>query len=183
AEMSERLDALYDNLRLAPRWAAFEYVRSKASRWLASELLEPAMKGEVPFSDLPAAFRRAFFQRWLNEVIHQREPLRGFSTLTHEQRVAEFRHLDEQVLAENRLNLVRYLRNRIQEQLRTQEAVDAMPFLRRQLTLQRGLSSLRVTFQRSLPAIRAIKPVFMMSPLSVAQLLDGKQLPFDLVIF
>jgi very-short-patch-repair endonuclease len=183
AELAERLDALYDNLHLAARWSAFEYVRFKASSGLASELLEPAMQGEVPFPDLPSAFRRAFFQRWLNEVIQQREPLRGFSTLTHEQRVAEFRQLDEQVLAENRLNVVRYLRNRVQEQLRTKEAVDVMPFLRRQLTLQRGLSPLRTTFQRSLPAIRVIKPVFMMSPLSVSQLLDGKQLPFDLVIF
>jgi very-short-patch-repair endonuclease len=183
AQISERLDALYHNLHLAPRWAAFEYVRSKAAAGLAAELLEPAIKDEVAFSDLPLAFRRAFFQRWLNEAVQQREPLRGFSTATHEQRIAEFKQLDERVLSENRLNLVRYLRNQVQEQLRTPQVTDALPFLRRQLTLQRGLSPLRISFKRSLPAIRAIKPVFMMSPLSVAQLLDGKQLPFDLVIF
>jgi superfamily I DNA and/or RNA helicase len=33
------------------------------------------------------------------------------------------------------------------------------------------------------PAIRAIKPCFMMSPLSVAQFLDGAAPSFDLVIF
>nr|AUN37153.1 DNA helicase related protein [uncultured bacterium] len=133
--------------------------------------------------DLVSSFRRAFFQRWLNEVLLEREPLRNFNTPMQEQRVREFKRLDEQVLGENRLNLVRYLRTRVQEQLRTKEAMDALPFLRRQLTLQRGLSPLRTTFQKSLPAIRAIKPVFLMSPLSVSQLLDGRQSSFDLVIF
>ncbi|MGA9772930.1 MAG: DUF4011 domain-containing protein [Blastocatellia bacterium] len=183
AEITDRLDALHRDFELAPRWAAFEYVRAKVAAGLASELLEPAMKGEVAFSDLAAAFGRAFFQRWLTEALEQREPLRAFNTLTHEQRVAEFRQLDERVLAENRLNLVRELRNRIQERLRTREAVDALPFLRGQLARQRGLSPLRITFKRSLAAIRAIKPVFMMSPLSVAQLLDDQHPPFDLVIF
>jgi len=183
SEISERLDSLYDNIDLAPQWAAFELVRTKVAIGLASEFLESAIKGEVAFTDLAPAFRRAFFQRWLNEAVQQRPSLRTFNTLTHEQRVAEFQQLDAHVLAENRLNLVRYLRNRVQEQLRTREVVDSLPFLRRQMTLQRGLSPLRITFQRSLPAIRAIKPVFLMSPLSVAQLLDGKHSSFDLVIF
>jgi very-short-patch-repair endonuclease len=71
----------------------------------------------------------------------------------------------------------------VQSQLQTGEAVDALPFLRKQLALQRGLSPLRTTMRRSFAAIRAIKPVFMMSPLTVAQLLDGRENPFDLVIF
>ncbi|HYX40151.1 MAG TPA: AAA domain-containing protein, partial [Pyrinomonadaceae bacterium] len=65
----------------------------------------------------------------------------------------------------------------------TPEAAAALPFLRGQLARQRGLSPLRTTFQRSYAAIRAIKPVFLMSPLTVAQLLDGQAPTFDLVIF
>ena len=183
AEAAERIEALYENLSLAPRWAAFEQVRAKVAAGLAAELLDAAMCGEVAFADLPRAFRRAFFGRWLSGVVQQREPLRAFNTLTHEQRIAEFRKLDERVLLENRASLIRRLRDRVQAQLRTQEAVDALPFLRRQLTLQRGLAPLRTTFQRSYAAIRAIKPVFLMSPLTVSQLLDGKTPSFDLVIF
>jgi very-short-patch-repair endonuclease len=182
-EIAERIEALYQNLLLAPRWAAFEFVRAKVAAGLAAELLESAMKGEVAFTELANAFRRAFLQRWLSDVVQQREPLRVFNTLTHEQRIAEFKRLDERVLFENRVSLVRQQRDRVQAQLRTTEVIEALPFLRRQLTLQRGLSPLRTTFQRSRASIRTIKPVFMMSPLSVAQLLDGKEPSFDLVIF
>jgi hypothetical protein len=182
-EIAERVEALARNLHLAPRWAAFEQSRAKVAAGLAAELLDAGMRGEVAFADLAASFRRAFLQRWLGLVVEQRESLRRFNTLTHEQRVAEFRALDERVLVENRAELVRLLRDRVQAGLRAPESVECLRFLRPQLTRQRGLSPLRTTFQKSYAAIRAIKPVFLMSPLTAAQLLDGKAPGFDLVIF
>lgn len=183
AEIAGRIETLLQNLRLAPRWAAFEQSRAKVASGLAAEMLDAAMRGEVAFADLAAAFRRAFLQRWLGVVFEHRESLRRFNTLTHEQRVAEFRALDERVLVENRAELVRNLRDRVQAGLRAPETVEAMRFLRPQLTRQRGLSPLRTTFQKSYAAIRAIKPVFLMSPLTAAQLLEGRAPGFDLVIF
>jgi hypothetical protein len=59
AEIAARVAAMHQNMALAPRWAAFELVRSKVGAGLAAELLEPAMKGEVAFGDLAPAFRRA----------------------------------------------------------------------------------------------------------------------------
>ena len=183
AETAARVAALHDGVATAPRWAAFESVRARVAAGPAAEMLEPAMKGEAAFADLPAAFRRAFFQRWLGEVVQEREPLRAFHTLTHEQRVAEFRALDRRVLAENRAAVVRRVRDRVQARLREPEAAAALPFLRGQIARQRGLSPLRTTLSRSYAAVRAIKPVLMMSPLTVAQLLDGRTAAFDLVIF
>lgn len=182
-DIAGRVEALFQNLHLAPRWAAFEQSRAKVAEGLAAELLDAAMRGEVAFADLAASLRRAFLQRWLGLAVEQREPLRRFNTLTHEQRVAEFRALDEQVLTENRAELVRSQRDRVQAGLRTPESVEALRFLRPQLTRQRGLSPLRTTFQKSYAAIRAIKPVFLMSPLTAAQLLDAVAPGFDLVIF
>jgi very-short-patch-repair endonuclease len=183
SEIASRVEAMREGLHLAPRWAAFEMMRSKVAGGLAAELLEPAMKGEVSFAVLPSALRRAFFQKWLADVVQRREPLRVFNTLTHEQRVAEFRRLDERVLEENRASLVKTLRDRVQTQLQSPEVSEVLPFLRHQLALQRGLSPLRTTLRRSFAAVRAIKPVFMMSPLTVAQLLESREQPFDLVIF
>ena len=164
SEIAERVEALHQNLNLAPRWAAFEGVREKVAAGLAAELLDSAGRGEAAFADLAAALRRAFFQRWLGDVVQGREPLRRFTTLTHEQRIAEFKTLDQGVLLENRADLVRSLRDRVQTQLREAGPVEALRFLRPQLTRQRGLSPLRMTFQKSYAAIRAIKPVLPDEP-------------------
>ncbi len=181
--IAERTVALRENLRLGPRWASFEFARQVVATGLASEMLSSAMMGEVAFADLAPAFLRAFYQKWLLNVVQAREPLRAFHTLTHEQRVAEFKALDERVLLENRAALVSKLRDTVQHRLQAPDAAAAMPFLRREMARQRGLSPRRRTMKHAEAAIRAIKPCFMMSPLSVAQFLDGAAPSFDLVIF
>jgi very-short-patch-repair endonuclease len=183
AEIAERAAALEAGLTLAPRWAAFELVRARVEAGVAVELLMPAFSGEVAFDDLAAAFRRAFHQKWVTAAVQEREPLRQFATLSHEQRVAEFRALDQAVLRENRDALVGRLRDAVQARLREPDAKAAMPFLQSQMAKERRHAPLRRTLREAGSAIRAIKPCFMMSPLTVAQLLDGGAPSFDVVIF
>ncbi len=184
AETETRADAIGTNIKRGPQWAAFEAARRAVEQGLAHEMLPSAMTGEVSFKDLAPSFLRAFYMKWLSVVVQEREPLAKFHTLTHEQRVAEFRQLDERVLLENRAALVSQLRDRVQHRLQQPDiATKSLPYLRRQMALQRRHAPLRRTMQQSANAIRAIKPCFMMSPLTVAQLLDGSEPTFDLIIF
>ena len=105
-KISSRIEEIVNNLSLASGWAAFESVRQKLERSFAKEILDWVIGKQIPFSDLPKAFRRAFYQKWLSQVVQERPELREFHTLTHEQRVKEFRELDEKVLQQNRSNLV-----------------------------------------------------------------------------
>lgn len=178
-----RITEITANLNLASRWAAFETVRQKLVKSTASELLTEAMNEKFAFADLEAIFRRAFYQKWLARVVQERPELLHFQTLTHEQRVKEFRELDERVLSENRAELVGSLREKLQADLQKPEMRGAMNFLRGQLAKQRKLAPLRLTMKYAFNAIRAIKPCFMMSPQTVAQLLENAEDKFDVVIF
>ena len=182
-EIQARIGELVDQPSLAPRWAAFEAARQRVEQSVTGEILPLAMNEQIAFTDLGAAFKRAFYQKWLAQVVNERPQLRSFHTLTHEQRIKEFQELDARVLRENRAALVGTMRERLQNKLREAEISEAMKFLRRELARQRGLAPLRVTMKQSLRAIRAIKPCFMMSPQTVAQLLDEEKAKFDLVVF
>ncbi|MFL5582052.1 MAG: DUF3320 domain-containing protein, partial [Gemmatimonadaceae bacterium] len=170
-------------VRLGPRWAAFEAARRGAAASLAGELVPLAMGGDVQFRDLASAFLRAFWLKWLTAAVQARPPLERFSTMTHEERVREFRELDRRVLLENQVALVGQLRDRVQNALREPEAAAQMTSLRRELVKQRNIAPLRRTMREAGAAVRAIKPCLMMSPLTAAQLLDGSNPGFDLVIF
>lgn len=183
ADIQSRVDELSSNLSLAARWSAFEETRQRVERGVIGELLPEAMAGRLEFGELGNVFKRAFYQKWLAQVIAERPALRSFHTLTHEQRIKEFRELDQRVLFENRATLVAAKRDLLQAQLREPEIREAMSFLQRELARQRGLSPLRITMKKSLAAIRAIKPCFLMSPQTVAQFLDDPTAKFDLVIF
>jgi len=182
-ELEQRLGALAANAAAGPRWAAFESARQTAAAGIAAELLPEAMTGAVSFDLLPDAFLRAFYMAWLTTVVQARPPLARFDALTHEQRIAEFRRLDREVLAENQAALTAGLRDRAQERLQDPAARAALPFLQREMAKQRNHSPLRKTLRHAESAIRAIKPCFLMSPLSVAQYLAGGEPTFDLVIF
>jgi hypothetical protein len=121
-EITARLQAIAQNIAHGPQWAAFETARQIVERGLAATLLRAAMSGQVAFQELAPAFLRAFYMKWLAKVVQEREVLQRFSTLTHEERVNEFKRLDEQVLEENRAALVGQLRDRIQHRLRQPDA-------------------------------------------------------------
>jgi len=182
-EIAERAGGILGHLTLGPQWAAFAGACQDAASGLARELLARGMQGEIPFAELALAFRRAFWMEWLSGAVRSRPPLAAFHTMTHEERIAEFRALDEKVLQENRAALVSRLRDQTQLRLRQPEAAAALPFLKREMARQRGLSPLRRTMRQAGAAIRAIKPCFLMSPLTVAQYLEDPELAFDLVIF
>lgn len=182
-EILARLNALLVALGSGPTWAAYEHARREAASGVASDFVAAAQTGELPFAELARSFQRAFFAKWLAACLRERPILERFRTLTHEERIAEFRNLDETVLRDNRARVVGQLRDTVQHRLKQPDAVAGMPVLRRELARQRGLQPLRLTLREAESAIRAIKPCFMMSPLTVAQFLDGKQPTFDVVIF
>jgi very-short-patch-repair endonuclease len=182
-EIAQRARSLAEARAFGPRWAAFEVARKAVSQGIAGELLPAALSGSIACADLAAAFQRAFWLKWLTAVVRARPALEMFHALNHEQRVAEFKELDERVLLENRALLVGQLRDRVQHALRSEPAASGMPVLRREMARQRGLAPLRKTIHAAESTIRAIKPCFMMSPLTVAQYLKGDTPSFDLVIF
>lgn len=183
SEIGARAHEISGAISRAPGWAAFEASRQRAADTVAKEVVDAAMFGHVPFDQLVSAFLRAFYMKWMSGVVQAREPLHRFDTLTHEAMVREFRELDSKVLKQNRAALIGLLRDRAQSNLQKPEASASLPRLQREMVKQRRLSPLRRTLRDCNGAIRAIKPCFMMSPLTVAQYLDGSAPSFDMVIF
>ncbi|MBA4158151.1 MAG: DUF4011 domain-containing protein, partial [Gemmatimonadetes bacterium] len=164
-------------------WTAYARGAAAVAKGPAAELVALALRGEIAFGDLPTAFGRAFYQKWLDRVVERRPALLRFHGITHEQRVAEFQELDRRVLRENRDDLVNRLREGVQTRLLAPDIAADMTFLRGQLVRSRGHAPLRRTLHEAHRAIKAIKPCFMMSPLTVAQFLNPEAHHFDLVVF
>lgn len=181
SDVHARTAAMRDHFGRHTEWVAFHNARTAVEGGAAAEALKEA--GGAPYSLLKPAFERAFLQRWLDTVVQQRPALLEFQVVTHEQRVGEFQRLDRAVLGDNRTVLIGAQRTSVQQRLRELRDDDGMRFLRGQLTRQRGLAPLRKTLQHAHKPIKAIKPCFMMSPLTVAQFLNPNDHMFDLVVF
>jgi very-short-patch-repair endonuclease len=182
-QLHARASAFGTESARAARWGAFVAARGDVRDSIAAPLIAVAETGAITFAALPRAFLRAFWFAWLAACVEARPALARFQALTQDQRVREFRDLDRRVLDDNRSRLVASLRARVQTRLRDDGVEAAMPVLRREMAKQRNHRPIRETLQQADAAVRAIKPVFLMSPLSVAQFTSGASPTFDLVVF
>lgn len=122
-------------------------------------------------------------QKWLQSLIKQalteRPELGRFDSDVHNQRRQQFRQLDTAVFDLNRARLA----DRHWQQLPRHNAGGQLGVLRREFAKKRRHLPIRRLMAEAGNAIKAIKPVFMMSPLSIAMFLPPGGVQFDLVIF
>ncbi len=156
-------------LRLAERCRAdgLAAVAAVAERWPG------AAKGLV------AAVERAGASSVLREAFRDRPALSGFDPSGHERAIQAFADLDRQALRHNRARaaLAHW------ERLPRTGGGGQMGIMRREFEKKARHLPVRQLLARAGNAARAIKPVFLMSPLSVASYLTPGVLEFDLVVF
>ena len=128
---------------------------------------------------LAAAVRQTWLE-YLQRLAYEQHPaLRQFERAGHEELATRFRQADRDSLYYNRIRAMRYH----YEQLPNQQAGGQMLVIKNEFAKKTRHLPLRKLMQQAGRAVQAIKPVFMMSPLSVASFLPPGAVEFDLVVF
>lgn len=129
--------------------------------------------------DLLRAFNATWYGGLLETAFREREPLQQFERSSHEYVINKFRELDKLLFVHNRARLA--LKH--WDNLPRFEQGGELRIIKREINKKRGHLPIRQLLEQAGRAIQAIKPVFMMGPLSIANFLKPGHLEFDLVIF
>jgi len=124
-------------------------------------------------------FDRNWYQALLDVAIDTRPTLAMFEGHTQSGRVEKFRGLDRWQLKHNRMRVARMHWENLPEHV----SVGQMGVLLREFEKKKRHLPIRRLMQSAGNVIQAVKPVFMMSPISVAKYLSPGSLEFDLVVF
>ncbi|WP_210521624.1 DUF3320 domain-containing protein [Hymenobacter terricola] len=163
-------------LRLVTEW---NNVAAGVQTEQLSELLLLAERWPEADRFLAAAVRQTWLE-YLQKLAYDQHPaLRQFERAGHEELAARFRQADRDSLYHNR---VRAMQNH-HAQLPNPQAGGQMLLIKNEFAKKSRHLPLRKLMQDAGRAIQAIKPVFMMSPLSVASYLPPGAVEFDLVVF
>ncbi|WP_169975625.1 DUF3320 domain-containing protein [Tautonia rosea] len=148
------------------------------------EGLGAVVEAAKSWSEAPRLLATAFRVRWAETLIdraaRERPSLAGFSGDDHETIAERFAAVDVAVLGHNRAWAAAEHWTRLP---RRQALAGDLAVLRRELEKKTRHLPLRVLLSQAGRAVQAVKPVFLMSPLSVAAYLEPGQLGFDLVVF
>ncbi|MCS4155488.1 very-short-patch-repair endonuclease/DNA polymerase III delta prime subunit [Salinibacter ruber] len=150
---------------------------------LSEEGLGPIAEAIQDWEEAPShlvdAFERAYYNALLERALGERPALGRFSGAQHEEVAKRFRELDKASLEHNRheLALKHY------ERMPPKKGVGQMGVLLHEMGKKSRHMPIRKLMDRAGSAIQAIKPVFMMSPMSVPKYLPPESVDFDLVVF
>ena len=149
------------------RWINYRRAREAAREAGLSPWVDALESDQLDAEAAEPAFEFAYHEALLRHALAQRPELARFTGESHEATLQRFRQLDNQ-----RLALAR------QEVAAAHHAglprgnVGQVGVLRREFQKKRRHLPLRVLLREAGQGVQAIKPVFMMSPMSVAQYLE-----------
>ena len=167
---SERLQDIvaYNHLTEALRDSGFAEIVKVADVWPeAGEFLSDVLS-------------RAWYSARVETSMRERPILASFSSDAHQHIVERFRTLDSLSLECNKAKVAyEHWRNLPQHETSSGQ----LGLLRREFEKKRRYLPIRQLMKKAGNAIQAIKPVFMMSPLSVATFLPPNSVDFNWVVF
>ncbi|KXS53586.1 DUF3320 domain-containing protein [Marinobacter persicus] len=121
----------------------------------------------------------SFYSGLVDYVYSTSDTVGRFDRVSHERMIHEFRELDTASLSYAQEQLVCKLHN----ELPSFNAPGEMELIRREINKKRRHIPIRRLITEAGTVIQQAKPVFMMSPMSVATYLPQGKIKFDLVIF
>lgn len=154
---------------------------------LADEFYEIGLEFVLPFAErwdraseeIVRRFDVTWYRGLLENAFSERQELQRFNREGHEFAIETFRNLDQILLEHNRIILAaRHWSN-----LPNLSYGGELSVIKREINKKRRHLAIRKLIKKSGRAIQTIKPVFMMSPMSIAKYLPQGCVEFDLVVF
>ena len=180
-ELRERMVAWESNPEGLQHWQTYRQARASIERIGDGVLVTRIDSGEIPAGAAVDMFRFAYSESVLRDMLKKLPELESFRSAKYEEIVSEFCELDVQRLELARAEVAHGHWNGIGRR-RGGEMAEAVALLKHEMQKKRRHLPLRQLLLRSGSAIQAVKPVFMMSPLSVAQFLEAGALEFDMLL-
>ncbi|RFC62734.1 DUF3320 domain-containing protein [Fulvimarina endophytica] len=175
----ERMETWLANAEQLSKWVSY---RDRADRARADGMavfVDHLEDGRLSTSETLPSFEIAYHEAILDELIRVNPELGRFDGNLHSRQVREFANLDRERIKAASLEVVRSHHRRIPPR---DGGVGPVGILRGEMAKRSRHMPIRQLMQKAGPAVQALKPVMMMSPLSVAQFLTPGKLAFDLLV-
>ena len=176
--LNDRCNGWLSSPQLLSLWNSYYLLRRDALQKGLGTIIAELDNGRLPTQKAIEVFDRTYFARIFRQIVQERPQIASFDGALHEQLVDDFRSVDKSRLT---LSKYRVLRAHF-EQMPPFIGLGPSGILRGEMERQRGHRPVRRLLKDCGSVVQAIKPVFMMSPLSIAQFLDAGSVEFDLLV-
>jgi very-short-patch-repair endonuclease len=166
-------------------WLAFQRAASGVKSAKLNEITKLADSKSIAVADLVAAYTYVLYNTLAQELTRERPQLFRFSGLQQEAVRERFVQFDKDLIELNRQSAaLRASRRLVPPGIRCDPVGQwtELELIEQEIAKKKGHIPIRQLVRRAGSGLQALKPCFMMGPLSVAQYIAPGQLNFDLVV-
>ncbi len=176
--LGERLHLWQESLTALYHIARFNVLSGQLREIKLDDLLEIAISSDSP-RQLTDILDLSWYSGLVQKVYAENPVLQQFDRIKHDHQIARFRLLDLASLNHAQTHLAK----QVWEEMPNINQPGEMAILRTELNKKRRHIPIRQLIDKAGRAIQQIKPVFMMSPMSIANFLPPGKVEFDVVVF
>lgn len=177
--LTDRLNNWLDDMEGLSQFITFASRTRELSRLGMSSLEDGLHDGFLDHTSLMSAFDQAYANVLRVALFNAWPELREFDGEGHNNLVSAFRQFDR---ARIDLAQEQIVASHAEGRPRGAAGIGPLGVLNAEIARRRGHLPIRILLERAGAAIQQLKPVFMMSPLSVAQFLKPGSIEFDLLV-
>lgn len=178
--LQEALQAWIAGSEQLSKWVAYS-LRADAARSAGmSDLVARLHDGRVSPEIARPFLEMSYFEAVFRDQVEKEPELGSFDGDLHDRTVRSFADLDLQRIKHSALEVAKAHHRRIPAA--SGGALGPLGVLKSEIARKRGHMPIRQLMQKAGPAVQSLKPVLMMSPLSVAQFLQPGGMTFDLLV-
>jgi very-short-patch-repair endonuclease len=178
-QLTARTRAWIEGLEEISKFAAF----AAQGRLLANEgvgaLIDAIHDGKLTEETLGVALENSYANYLRSALFTAWPELKVFDGENHNNQIRHFRKLDQMRIELAKEQLAS---KHMEDRPRGAAGIGPVGILNAEIARKRGHMPIRQLLEKAGPAIQQLKPVFMMSPLSVAQFLRPGGIKFDLLV-
>lgn len=177
--LAEWLSTLATNAGRFQEWSSWRIWSKEGREAGLIEVVDRLADGRLPAEKAADVCECAHFEALARQVFAEQRDLALFDGRSHEHTVEDFKKLDREVLAFARREIQA---RHVEHMPRGGREVGEVGVLAREWHKQRRHLPLRQLVKAAGRAIQLIKPVWMMSPMSLAQFVEPGAVEFDLLL-
>ena len=181
--ISERIQALRDRVDDLQVWIDFKDIKNRFALRGLDQFFNRLAEQRIPAADLVDVFRRGVYQEWINNLYNEDQKLGRFRRENHEQLIADFRKLDQDLIQLTSSMVIEQANSRKPQDILIQAADTEANILLKEAAKKRQLMPIRTLLQKIPNLLVKLKPCLLMSPITVSQFLPPESNKFDLVLF
>lgn len=180
-----KIENFNDYVDVLPQYIEYSKIINKLKSFNLSDFIIAVENNKIPIHQIKNMFFYNFYNSIIKRVLSRNSVLREFNKFTYEEAIKMFKEFDDKLLLLNRELIAAKAADIVLPASNYGPRVkDYTEFklLSHEINKKKKHISLRSLFTRAGTTIQALKPIFMMSPLSVSQYLPQEVLEFDVLI-